>query len=824
MLPQSQPGNYAMLDQIEPVPGANQPVMQSEIARLNKIIQALMNRAERNASMQDSDFNLFQTAITLEDQVCRRTGELEAALLENQSITRALRDSDQRFRRLTELSSDWYWEQDANFRFTLVSAGVEINGGPASQYFIGKTRWELYAEMDPAEGAEHVALLTAHQPFSDFVYKVRFSSRVFWVSISGEPLFDDERNFKGYRGTGRNITERKKAELLRRGQGTVLEMIATSMPLEQVLDSLMVLIEAQLEGMTASILLLDDDGLHLRHGASPSLPQAYTQAIDGVRIGPQAGSCGTAIYRREQVIVSDIQQDPLWDDYRELAARHGLRSCWSTPIITHHGKPQGTFALYSREVRAPTLVEAQLIEMATRIAGIAIERRDTEQRISHMAHHDALTGLPNRILLEDRLKQAMLYAERYGRRVTVVFMDLDNFKLINDSLGHKAGDAVLKTVADRMQHCLRATDTLARLGGDEFVIVLFDQPDQAEDIAPILQKICNTIAQAIDVGAQKLQVTCSMGVASYPGDGADIDALLMNADAAMYRAKELGRNNYQFYTAEMNAKVHEKLVLQDALRNAIASSEFVLHYQTQVNLQSGRMFGVEALIRWQHPVRGMVSPVDFIPMSEETGLIVPIGDWVLHTACRQNKAWQDAGLPRITISVNVSARQFKEKSLVSRVAHALQESGLEARYLELELTESLIMQDLQQAIATMRELKMMGVQLSIDDFGTGYSSLSALKSFPIARLKIDQSFVRDLPDDEDDKAIVMAVISLGHKLNLRVIAEGAETEQQLAFLRDNDCDEIQGYYFSKPVSAMEIEKLFGTPLGACAIDAAASES
>ena len=799
--------------------------MQSEITRLNKIIQALMNRAERKASMQGSDFNLFQTAITLEDQVRRRTGELEAALLENQSITRALRDSDQRFRRLTELSSDWYWEQDANFRFTLVSAGVQINDGPASQYFIGKTRWELYADREPAEWAEHRALLESHQPFSDLVYEARFgSSRVFWVSISGEPLFDDERNFKGYRGTGKNISERKKTELLRSGQGTVLEMIATGMPLEQVLDSLMILIEAQLEGMMASTLLLDDDGLHLRHGASPSLPQAYTQAIDGVRVGPQAGSCGTAIYRREQVIVSDIQQDPLWDDYRELAARHGLRSCWSTPIIAHHGKPQGTFALYSREVRTLTLTESQLIEMATRIAGIAIERRDTEQRISHMAHHDALTGLPNRLLLEDRLKQAMLYAQRYERRVTVVFMDLDNFKLINDSLGHKAGDEVLKTVAERMQHCLRATDTLARLGGDEFVIVLFDQPEQAEDITPMLQKICDTIAQVIDISAQKLQVTCSMGLASYPNDGADIDALLMNADAAMYRAKEMGRNNYQFYTAEMNAKVHEKLVLQDGLRNAIAGSEFVLHYQPQVNLQSERMFGVEALIRWQHPVRGMVSPIEFIPMAEETGLIVPIGDWVLHTACRQNKAWQDAGLPPITISVNVSARQFREKSLVSRVAHALQESEMEARYLELELTESLIMQDMQQAIATMRELQMMGVQLSIDDFGTGYSSLSALKSFPIARLKIDQSFVRDLPDDEDDKAIVMAVISLGHKLNLRVIAEGAETEQQLAFLRDNDCDEIQGYYFSKPVSAMAIEELFRTPLGACAIGEAALES
>ena len=798
-----------MLEQMEPPAGANKTALQAENARLNKIVQALMNCAERNASIQGSDFNLLHTAIALEDQVRRRTGELEAALQQNQKITDALRDSDQRFRRLTELSSDWYWEQDADFRFTLVSAGIRIDGGPMPEVFIGKTRWELQIGMEQAEWQEHRALLAAHRTFSEFEYKARFDAdRAHWFCTSGEPLFDADGRFKGYRGTGKNITERKRTELLRSGQGRVLEMIATGTALEQVLDSLMHLMESQLEGMMASILLLDDDGLHLRHGAGPSLPQAYAQAVDGIGIGPQAGSCGTAIHRREQVVVSDILQDPLWDDHRALAAPHGLRSCWSTPIITHHGKLLGTLAIYSQQVRTPTPAEGQLIEMATRIAGIAIERRDNEQRISHMAHHDALTGLPNRTLLEDRLKQAMLYAQRYERRVTVAFMDLDNFKLINDSLGHNAGDDILKTVARRMQHCVRATDTVARLGGDEFVIVLFDQPDQAETITPILEKIRAAVAQVIDIGAQKLQVTCSMGLATYPGDGSDIDTLLMNADAAMYRAKELGRNNYQFYTAAMNAKVHDKLALQEGLRNAIAGSEFLLLYQPQVDLQSGQIFGVEALIRWQHPALGMISPADFIPMAEETGLIVPIGDWVLHTACRQNKAWQDAGMAPITMSVNVSARQFKEKSLVGRVAHALQESGLEARYLELELTESLIMQDLQQAIATMQELQAMGVQLSIDDFGTGYSSLSALKSFPIVRLKIDQSFVRDLPANEDDKAIAMAVISLGHKLNLRVIAEGVETAQQLAFLRDNDCDEMQGYHFSQPVSAAEITALF----------------
>jgi len=358
---------------------------------------------------------------------------------------------------------------------------------------------------------------------------------------------------------------------------------------------------------------------------------------------------------------------------------------------------------------------------------------------------------------------------------------------------------------------VRRTDTVVRLGGDEFVIILFDQPSDLDGVTPVLHKIQEAILRPIHLSGHTLHVTCSMGLATYPADGSDTDTLLSNADAAMYRAKELGRNSFQFYTSEMNNKVQGKLAMQDGLRNALINGEFLLLYQPQVDLQSGQIIGVEALIRWQHPELGMVSPIKFIPQAEETGLIVPIGDWVFHAACRQNKAWQDAGLPPITMSVNISARQFIERDLIDRVKHALQETGLEPRYLELELTESLIMQDLQQAISKMKALQSMGTSLSIDDFGTGYSSLAALKSFPIARLKIDQSFVRDLPDNENDKAIATAVISLGHKLNLKVIAEGVETEEQQTFLRENGCDEIQGHVFSKAVSAEEISLLLQIP-------------
>jgi diguanylate cyclase (GGDEF)-like protein/PAS domain S-box-containing protein len=606
----------------------------------------------------------------------------------------------------------------------------------------------------------------------------------------------------------RDITERKHAEALRSGQARVLEMIATGTPLPEVLQSLLHLVASQLPGMIGSILLLDKDGEHLVHGAAVNLPQTYTRAIDGVAIGPQAGGCGTAVFRRETVIVNDIQRDPLWANYRELANEHGLRACWSTPILSHQDCVLGTFAMYYRDAHEPTAVEQQLVGMATRIAGIAIERKQSEDRINYMAHHDPLTGLPNRSLLDDRVEQAMLYAQRYDRQLTIMFIDLDNFKLINDSLGHNAGDELLKTVAQRMVDCTRGTDTVLRLGGDEFVIVLLDQAGSASAVSSPLHKLHEAIAQPMMLAGKEVQITCSVGLATYPEDGTDSDTLLMHADAAMYRAKELGRNNYQFYTADMNRQVHEKLVLQEGLRNAITRNELFLKYQPQVDLRSGRIIGMEALIRWQHPELGVVSPVTFIPVAEESSLIVSIGDWVLNAACRQNKAWQDAGMPPIVVSVNVSARQFREGGLISRVAHALEESGLQPQHLALELTESLIMQDLQQALETMDKLKTMGVSLSIDDFGTGYSSLSALKKFPIARLKLDRSFVSDLPHDHDDKAIAMAVISLGHQLNLRVVAEGIETEEQLVFLRDKGCDEMQGDYFSEPVLPEEIVALF----------------
>ncbi|MRW88656.1 EAL domain-containing protein [Duganella sp. FT80W] len=438
------------------------------------------------------------------------------------------------------------------------------------------------------------------------------------------------------------------------------------------------------------------------------------------------------------------------------------------------------------------------------------ERKLAEERMLHLAHHDTLTGLPNRSLIADRLEMTIAQAQRNGGAVLVAFIDLDGFKLVNDGLGHNAGDELLKVVADRMSGCLRASDTVGRFGGDEFVLLL-PEPGEVVDAAPVLERVREAVLQSISVCGQEVQVSCSIGVAVYPDDGRDAETLLMNADAAMYRAKDMGKNNCQFYTREMNATIEEKLVLLEGLRSALDEGQFRLVYQPKVDLHTGRVFGVEALVRWEHPEQGVIGPDRFIPLAEESGIIVALGEWVLRTACAQNRAWQDQGFAPLRISVNVSPRQFEEQLLVQRVQRALADSGLAAQWLELEVTEGVIMRDLQQAVAKMAQVRAMGVSLSIDDFGTGYSSLSALKSFPISTLKIDKSFVRDLGRSMGDEAIASSIIGLAHRLKLRVIAEGVETEQQRSFLRENGCDEMQGYLFSRPLPPEQLAQLLAAP-------------
>jgi diguanylate cyclase (GGDEF)-like protein/PAS domain S-box-containing protein len=436
------------------------------------------------------------------------------------------------------------------------------------------------------------------------------------------------------------------------------------------------------------------------------------------------------------------------------------------------------------------------------------ERMQAEQRIWHVAHHDALTGLPNRTLLHDRLDQALAQALRDRHRVGVMFLDLDRFKSINDSLGHAAGDELLKQVALRLAGAVRAVDTVSRLGGDEFIVILreLSGPDDAVLVA---EKIIGALAAPIVALDHELHVTPSIGISIFPDDGTEVLQLMKNADTAMYHAKASGRNNFQFFAPRMNEEATRFFHLESQLRRALDAGELRLHFQPLVDLDASAVCGLEALVRWQHPVLGLMSPAEFIPVAEETGLILPLGEWVLGEALRQNRRWQEAGLPPLPISVNLSPRQFRQKGLVDSIRQLLADTSQPAHLLELEITESSLMHNVEEALATLKELAAMGVRLAIDDFGTGYSSLNHLKRFPVHKLKIDQSFVRDLGVDWDDSAIVSAVVSLAQALNLETLAEGVETSEQLRMLLGHGCRKFQGYHFSKPLAADQVGALFG---------------
>jgi diguanylate cyclase (GGDEF)-like protein/PAS domain S-box-containing protein len=434
------------------------------------------------------------------------------------------------------------------------------------------------------------------------------------------------------------------------------------------------------------------------------------------------------------------------------------------------------------------------------------QRLQSEERLHHLAHHDPLTGLPNRLLLQDRLKQAMLEAGQNDRLVAVMFLDLDRFKTINDTLGHDIGDALLKTVAERLAICLRPGDTVSRLGGDEFTLILANVA-HVDDVTRVAQKILDQFISPFRIGGRDLFVSPSIGITLYPLDEKLPENLLKDADVAMYRAKELGGNRLQFYTPELNLRAARRLELETGLRQALERQEFILHYQPLVDMRTGRIRGMEALLRWQHPEFGLIPPLDFIPLAEEIGLIIPIGEWVLKTACAQIQAWHKIGFPTLQVAVNLSSKQLRDKNLIAAVRQALAESGLEPRYLDLELTESVLMQDMEQATTILKELKAVGISFSLDDFGTGYSSLSYLKRFPIDYLKIDRSFVRDITTDPVGAGLVKAIIAMANVLRIKVIAEGVETYEQLDFLRSHGCDITQGYFCSKPLAAEDFTEL-----------------
>jgi diguanylate cyclase (GGDEF)-like protein/PAS domain S-box-containing protein len=688
-------------------------------------------------------------------------GEIFVGAIQRRRAERAIRTSEQRHRQLVERMREGLVQSDADGTMRFVNDRFCEMTGYSREELVGqKTSWLVATEEDRELLLSKAAL--RRQGISD-QYEVRIRRRdnsVVWMEIGGAPLIDADGNVIGTIGVHNDITERRLSEAALRDSESRYRLMAE--------NSTDVISRSNAHG---KILYASD----------------ATRRLLG--------------YEPHEVVGRSIYSFVIDEDRDEVSRASRALADGTTRSFAYHAvRRDGSIVWFETTSRAILDPESGAVTEIVSVSRDISERKRAEEQIEYQAYHDALTGLPNRLLFRDRLTVALAHAKRLKQPVAVMFLDLDGFKLVNDTLGHSLGDELLKAIASRLRAVLREEDSIARMGGDEFTVLLGDlaRPD---DAAKIAQKLLDTIAQPIRVEGHELFVTTSIGIALFPNDGETAEALLKNADHAMYRAKDIGRNSYQLCTPAMNSRALERLSLENAMRRALERGEFVLHYQPQINLATNEIDGMEALMRWNHPTQGLVQPATFIPIAEETRLIVPMGEWALREACRQAKEWQRSKYPKLRMSVNLSPRQFQHGDLRSVIASALSESGLAPSSLELEITESTAMQNTERTVATLRALREMGVRIAIDDFGTGHSSLNYLRSFPLDTVKIDQAFIHEIESSPSDRAIVSAIIAMAHGLSLRVIAEGVETEEQLAFLRESGCEEVQGYLFGRPAPA-----------------------
>jgi len=693
-------------------------------------------------------------------------------VIECKAARDALHNSEARFRAMSDASPLGIFVSDAEGSCVYTNAAYQRISGLSFEQTLG-TSWSIAIHPEDRQRVLADWHAAAHSDASlrtEFRFQ-REDGSVVWTRVNSAVMHDGTEPH-GHVQTVEDITERKSTEFVLRAAEEALfeEKERAQVTLNSIGDAVLT---TDLLGNVTYLNLVAEAMTGWSRGDALGRPLAEVfRIIDGTT---------------RQAVVNPAQHALEEDRTVGLAAdcvlirRDGFESAIedsAAPIHNRDGQIAGAVIVFHD----------------------VSQSRATAVKMAHLAQHDFLTDLPNRALLTERLSQAIGLAHRHRKQVALLFVDLDYFKRINDSLGHASGDQLLRSVADRLVASVRASDTVCRQGGDEFVILLAEI-EQPQDAAHIAEKLRAAFSAPHLVDGQELHVTLSIGISVYPDDGGTVDTVMQNADTAMFHAKASGRNNYQFFRAEMNVRAVRRLAVESSLRRALKEGEFLLHYQPQIDLASSAMIGAEALIRWRDPNLGVVYPGQFVPIAEECGLIVPIGSWVLREACRQVRVWLDAGLRAVPVSVNISAVEFRHKGFVDGVALILQETGLAPGYLELELTESILMHDAESSTSVLAALKAMGVRLAIDDFGTGYSSLSYLKRFPIDTLKIDQSFVRDIVTDTDDATIVAAVIGMGKNLKQRVVAEGVETPEQLAFLRTQQCDEGQGFHFSHSLPA-----------------------
>jgi diguanylate cyclase (GGDEF)-like protein/PAS domain S-box-containing protein len=774
-----------------------------------------------NFSYQDRHFQSHVEPLRDSDDMIRGVTGIAFDMTDRVSLELASRESEERYRAFVQHSSEgiWRFELDSPL-FTELSEDDQVDFFYEHAYLAECN--DVIARMYGYASAEQItgARLTEFLPRMNLtnVLMLRDFIRQDYRLVDRESVDSDRNgnvrysldNFVGfvqdgylYRcwGVRRDITERKQAEALQSALYRVAEKASSAEDMQEFYRAI--------HGIVGELMSVKNLYIALYDQANRNLSFPYW--VDEIDPQPQTTGLGRGateyILRTGQPLLASPQK------IRDLVEQGEMEDL-GAPSLDYLGVPlktgERTFGAlviqsYSESLRYGEREKEVLTFVSQHIAS-AIERKRAEETIRHQAYHDSLTMLPNRMLFGDRFNQALAQANRNKQMLAMLFLDLDRFKTINDTLGHAVGDRLLKSVAERLRTCTRDGDTIARLGGDEFMI-LISGARNIEDVAKVAEKILHVVRPSFHIEGQDLHITTSIGISLYPYDGSDAETLVKNADIALYRAKEHGRNNYQMYTPSMNARAMEQLALENRLRRALERQEFILHYQPIVDISNRNLSGMEALVRWRSPEGELVSPLDFIPLAEDTGLIVPLGEWVLQSACVQNRSWQNQGYRPHRVSVNLSFRQFQQKDLIQTIGGILRDTKMDSNMLELELTESILMKDPEMAIETMRELGSMGIRISIDDFGVGYSSLSYLRRFPIHTLKIDRSFVRDSISDPDDAAIVTAIISMAHSLKLKVVGEGVETEGQLRFLQSQGCDCIQGHYFSEPLPPSDFLKV-----------------